>query len=1047
MLSAPIHHGKLLAVIVLIIVVLGLSAAYRIPVQMIPDLDVRKISVITGWPGATPQDIEKEIILEQERYLTSVPNLIRMKSLAESARASIELEFPFGIDINETMIEVSNALSQVSTYPENVNQPRLISSSFSENAFMYYAVTPVTGNPHQLDMQMVTDFIDDEVRPRMERVQGVSSVRLRGGAERQVQIHIDPEKLAHRGLSLSDVRNAIRQRNHDTSAGDLNEGKRRYLIRTTGRFQDIEDLKQLIIYHQNNTNIRLQDIAEVKLDHYEKSGIAIVNDQPALTLAVRRESGSNVINIKQAMIEVVEDIRLNQLQPQGLTIELIGDDVRYVEASIDNVSRNLLLGGMLATFILFLFLRSGRLTLIGLMGMPICTIAAFIGLLAFDRTINVISMAGIAFAIGMTVDNTIVVLESIEQARRRGLERFEAAIAGIKDVWTAVLASSFTTVLVFAPVLFVEEEAGQLYSDIAIAVSTAILASMLYAVTVVPAASAHFGFSKKNVLPKSTKSRVLLPMIEWVGATFIRRSLVLLVLPAFTFGIAWHYLPAAEYLPEGEEPKAFSRMIAPPGYNFIEMNKIGDEVRAHLSEALNAEPEKFDREEMLLPSLKYYFQRIGPGYVWVLAEPTRPQDLEPMMKALTTLFRSYPGMRGFSTRGSIISSNDGGSRAVNLDISGANQVDLYATAQNALNRAEAIFSDAQINSDPSALSLDQPLVEVRPRWDRLAELGINSNDFGYTVAALSDGAYVDEFFFNDDKIDMFLFSKAGQNQSLSQLATQPITTPSGQVLPLNALADIIETVDSDELRRIDGRRTVTLSIIPPREIALETAVKMVREDMIPDMRAANEIINGVSISISGAADQLDATQASLSSNFIIAIILIYLLLVAIFQHWFYPFLILATVPLGIAGGIIGLVGVNALAPSLQLIGLTPIVQPFDMITMLGFIILLGTVVNNPILIVEQTRKNLADKTKDIIEAVNLAVATRLRPILMSTATTIFGLAPLVFIPGAGTELYRGVGIVVLSGLLFSTIVTLLFLPSLIIVLFKLTEQRSGRKVL
>lgn len=1043
MITRPIYHGKLLTVIVLIIIVLGISAASRIPVQMIPDLDVRTISVITGWPGATPQDVEKEILLEQERYLSSVPNLVRMKSVAETARAKIELEFAFGIDINETLIEVSNALSQVSSYPENVNQPRIVSSSFSENAFMYYAITPLSGNPFNLDMHMVTDFIDDEVRPLMERVPGVSNVRLRDGAERQIQIHIDPEKLAYRGLSLSDVRNAIRARNHDTSAGDLNEGKRRYLIRTTGRFNNLEDLRKLILVHQNDTYIRLEDVAEIKLDHYEIWGVSIINNEPGLSMAVRRESGSNVIEIKKAMTKVVDNIRQNQLEPNGLTINLIGDDVRYVESSINNVTRNLLLGGLLATLILYLFLRSVPATLIGLIGMPICTIAAFIGLLSFDRTINVISMAGIAFAIGMTVDNTIVVLESIEQARRRGLQQLEAAIAGIKDVWTAVLASSLTTVLVFAPVLFVAEEAGQLYSDIAIAVSTAILASMLFAVAVVPAASAHFGLNTPQNTTRSPYPR-LLKLIHYFNATFMTRLVSIALIPILTLGIAWHYLPAAEYLPEGEEPKAFSRMIAPPGYNFIEMKKIGDEVTEHLRKALHADPVQFDQGNIELPSLKYYFQRIGPGYIWVMAEPTRSQDLEPMMNSFTQLFKSYPGMRAFSSRGSIMSSNDGGSRAVNLDISGANQAALYQTTQHALLKAKELFSQAQITSDPNSLSLDQPLIEIHPRWERLAELGIDAYEFGYTVAALSDGAYVDEFFLNDDKIDIFLFSNAGQHQTLSQLATQPVTTPNGTVLPLNALANIVETVDSDELRRIDGRRTVTLSIIPPRDIALETAVKIVRNQLLPEMRAAGEIGKGVSISISGAADQLDATRDSLSSNFIVALLLIYLLLVAIFKHWFYPFLILSTIPLGIAGGVLGLVGVNVSAPLITTLGLNPIMQPFDMITMLGFIILLGTVVNNPILIVEQARKNLADKANTIREAVNQAVATRLRPILMSTATTIVGLAPLVFIPGAGTELYRGVGIVVLSGLLFSTLVTLFFLPSLMITVLTLLKIEPNK---
>lgn len=1044
MLEAPIRNGKLLSVIVLIIMVLGIAAATRIPVQMIPDLDVRTISVVTGWPGATPQDVEKEILIEQERYLRSVPNMTRMESLADTGRAEIEMEFPFGVDINETLIEVTNALSQVSSYPENVDQPRIRSSSFSENAFMYFAITPLQGNPLNLDMDMVTDFIDDDVRPRMERVSGVSEVQLRGGAERQIQIYIDPAKLAQRGLSLTDVRDAIRERNKDTSAGDLDDGKRRYFIRTTGRFKDIKSLEELTLAHRNNTDIKLKDVARVQLDHYEVRGISIVNNEAALTMAVKRESGSNVINIKEEMLQVVDEIRRDQLEPNGLTINLIGDDVRYVQASVDKVSTNLLLGATLATLILFLFLRSGRATLIGLMGMPVCTIAAFLGLLAFDRTLNVISLAGVAFAIGMTVDNTIVVLESIEQCRRRGLDRIQAAITGVREVWTAVLASSMTTILVFAPVLFVQEEAGQLYSDIAIAISTAILASMLFAVGVVPAACARIGFGDdRDHGDDLSHPGPILRMVGWLNGSALRRFGCIVLIFAGTMGAGIYLMPPAEYLPEGEEPKAFSMMTAPPGYNLSEMTRVGDEIREQLKLALNADPAKFENGEHQLPSLKYYFQRIAPGMVWVLSEPTRDQDIEPMMNALTEMFKQYPGMRGFSHRGSIIASNQGGTRAVNLDIAGPDQESLYSTAENALLRAESLFGNPQIESEPSALSLDQPLIEVRPNWDRLAEVNMTADDFGYTVSALSDGAYVGEFFMDDDKIDMFIFSTAGQQQKLSDLSTLPIMTPQGTVLPLNALAEIRDTVDSDQLRRVDGRRTVTLSVIPPREIALETAVNMVRTRMLPEMQAAGEVAKGVSISISGAADQLDATRESLSGNLVIALILIYLLLVAIFSHWYYPLLILATVPLGIAGGIVGLVGINSAGPLLNAVGLPAIIQPFDMITMLGFVILLGTVVNNPILIVEQTRKNLEDAAISVRQAVNQAVATRLRPILMSTATTVFGLAPLVFIPGAGTELYRGVGIVVLVGILCSMIVTLTFLPSLLITVLSWTRRRQA----
>jgi multidrug efflux pump subunit AcrB len=507
-----------------------------------------------------------------------------------------------------------------------------------------------------------------------------------------------------------------------------------------------------------------------------------------------------------------------------------------------------------------------------------------------------------------------------------------------------------------------------------------------------------------------------------------------------TLVAAWHLMPPAEYLPEGEEPKAFTSMIPPPGYNLSEMLRISEEVIEILSAAKGADPALFEQGEAPIPSLAYYFIRTSPTGLRVLSEPTRTQDIIPMMNALTDLFESYPGMRAFSGRGSIISSDQGGTRAVSLDIAGPDMESLYSTAEFALKRAEGLFENPQIDSIPGSLSLDQPLIEIRPRWSRLTETGFTADDFGYAVAALSDGAFVDEFFIDDDKVDMFLFSTAGQQQNLSGLAGLPILTPNGDVIPLNALADLEETVDSATLRRVDSRRTVTLLIIPPRDVALETAVNKVRNDMIPAMQTEGEVAKGVNLSISGASDQLDATRESLSENLLVAVILIYLVLVAIFSHWGYPLIILTTVPLGIAGGIVGLVGVNASGSLLNAMGLPAIIQPFDMITMLGFVILLGTVVNNPILIVEQARRNLTDKAISIHTAVNQAVATRLRPILMSTLTTIFGLAPLVFIPGAGTELYRGVGIVVLVGIAVSTLITLTFLPSLLVTVLSWTQR-------
>ena len=1033
MIENMVQRGTLMTIIVLIVSVLGILAALRIPVQMIPDLDVRVISVRTSWPGATPQDVEKEILIEQEEALRNLPNLSRILASAESGRAEIELEFPFGTNITEMLIRVNNAISQVSSYPENVDEPRIYASSFSSNSFMYFSVTPLQGNPRQLDMDLMRDFVEDNVRPRMSRVAGVSEVGVYGGAERQIQILVDPERLAQRDLSLIELRSAIRERNRDRSGGEISSGKRQYLLRTVGRFDDVQALNDLVVSRRGDKVIRLADVAKVQMDHSEKSSVTTFNGQPNIFLAVRRESGSNVIDIKRGMVEEMAAVNREVLQDAGMKLELIADDVGYVEDSIANVWQNLILGAALATLIMFAFLRSFRATLTGVLGIPVCIIVAFLGLLMFGRTVNVISLAGIAFAIGMTLDNSIVVLESIAFERRKGRSGFEAAVEGVKQVWPAVFASTMTTVLVFLPVVFVQQEAGQLYSDIAIAVSAAILASMLVAITVLPTAAAHLRFRVRDGSDGDQPGRMARFTLRAVGAIVLtpaRRILCIALTVVASALIIFTLTPPAEYLPEGEEPKVFARMSAPPGYNLAAMADIAQNIEDYFLPHVQANPAAFHAGETPVPAMKYMNMRVDAGGLRIIAEPMEAADINALMKAITDKYRSFPGMRAFATRGSIITSNDGGTRSINLDISGPDLSEIYAVATAAYRRAEAVFDSPRIQSNPSSLTLAQPMVEVRPDWDRLAEVGLNADSMGFTVAALTDGSYVDEFFLDDDKLDIYLYSNAGQNATLDALAEQPIHTPSGATVPLGTLAQLHETVDTNSVRRVNGRRTVTLNIIPPDGVPLETGVARVRAEVVSYLRQEGVIPNRVNVSISGAADQLDATRAALGSNYMVALVIIYLLLVAIFNHWGYPVLIMTSIPLGIAGGIVGLWLLNAVGGWLPAVGLAAIIQPFDMISMLGFLILMGTVVNNPILIVHRAVSNATKQGMAAAEAVQEAVAARLRPIAMSTITTICGLAPLVLIPGAGTELYRGVGAIVMFGIIGAALVTLTMLPAL-----------------
>jgi multidrug efflux pump subunit AcrB len=1040
MFAGAIKHGTQVAVIVLTLCVLGILCALSLPVQMIPDLEVRTITVRTSWPGATPQDVEKEIVIQQEDYLRALSGLHRIIATASMGEAVIELEFPFGSDIDQALIRVNNALSQVPSYPENVDEPRLYATSFSSNAFMFFRIQPMPDYPVSLDMVRMRDFIEDHVRPRMERVPGVSEVRVVGGAERQVQIRIDPNALAAAGITLAELRRTLRARNRDVSAGDIDSGKRRYLLRTVGRFEQVEDLESVIVSRRGDSILRLGDIASVSLEHFELRREAYVDGLPTINLFVRKEVGSNVIAIKDAMMPLVDELNRDVLAPARVVMRPISDDVRYVRASVNNVWRNLVIGSLLATLVMFLFLRSVPATLVGVIGIPVCTIAAFLGLFAAGRTINVISLAGVAFAIGMTLDNSIVVLESIERFRRQGLDRVAASLAGVRRVWPAVLASTLTTILVFAPVMFIKQEAGQLFSDIAIAISASIAASMLVAITVVPSAAARVSLSRARRDPLDWLGIgfrvVVVGFIGWLVRGPVRAALAAGGILVGAGAAIVALTPPAEYLPEGEEAKTFSVMIAPAGYNLAEMSAITEELHEALVPHIGRDPMLFARGESDVPAMAWIVTFVNPKRILMIAETIDPSHINDLMKVLNTHFRAYPGMRGFSSRGSIISSNDGGSRSVNLDIAGASLEEIYAVASAAYRRADEVLEDPEIGSDPPSLVLAQPLIELRPNWTRAAELGFTAEELGFSVAALTDGAYIGEMLLDGDRVDIFVYGVGGGSGTLAELPSLPLYTPQEGVVPLSAVTDLVERVDTDTLRRLDGRRTVTLNIIPPRTVALETAVDIVREDVVGHLRRSGEIPAGVSLDISGASDQLETTRNALYSNFAVALILCYLLLVAIFSHWGFPFVILTSVPLGVAGGIAGLWLLNQSGALFADFGIAFTHQPFDMITMLGFVILLGTVVNNPILMVDQTLHNIRDDGMAPEAAVREALAVRLRPMMMSTVTTVFGILPLVVIPGAGTELYRGVGAIVLFGLLFATFVSIVFLPPLLTLVLK-----------
>ncbi len=1041
MLRFTIEKGIIVSVATCILMLFGLVAVFEVPIQMTPDVERRVIKVDTRWPGATPHEVESEIIIEQEQHLKRVQGLLRMTSNASMGSARINLEFSSTANVQDILLRVNNALSQVARYPENVDPPQLLSSSSSQEAFIFIGLE--AEDPNRYQRAELTTLIETHVKSAMERIPGVAEFVIFGGAKQQVHIEVDTAELAARGITITQLRDAIRARNNDFSGGDIHSGKRRYLVRTVGRFETLDDIRATIIEGKDGKFISVADIATVKLASEEANFHTYLEGEPAIYMGIERSAGANVIEILESVKSEIANVNRNKLIPLGLSIRIYSDDVRYVSDAIAVVQKNLLLGAMLACVVLFLFFRQLTPTLLGTIGIPICTLGAFLGLLLMGRTLNVISLAGVAFAIGMTLDNSIVVMENIFRHRSMKKDRFTAALDGVSEVWPAVLASTLTTIFVFSPIILIQEEVGQLYSDIAIAISTAIIMSMLVAVAVLPSITARvpeingsrlkqnngmtFSLQTLAVYFQRAVNAVVTRLLQ---SRMLSTSYVLLTL-FIAASLIYFLTPDAEYLPEGEENKLFFFSMAPAGYNAIEVNKVGATYDKLLYPALTKHQQTSESDQTSVPPIATYLRSANAKTAFAIIEPENTEDTEKVKALVTEEMRKHPGFIVFANRGSLFSGNTGGSRSIKLDISGDDLPTLYEVAREVYASSQTAMPGVQIRPIPS-LSLGQPTLELVPNWERAEELGLSGPALGYTIWSMVDGAFLDEYFLDGKKIDIYLHSQKNTIEYPSDISNLSIFTPSGAVVPLNAVASLTHTVSSDSIRRVESERTVTLRIVPPKAIPLEKAVSIIQTDVVDIVNASGLLTGTTSIEIGGASDKLTRAMQALSNNILLAVALAYLLMVAIFSHWGFPLLILLNIPLGVSGGILGLWIIN------HIFGIT---APFDMITMLGTIVLIGTVVNNPILLVEQTRRLLAEGLSPN-DAILGGVNIRMRPIMMSMLTTIFGLSPVVFLAGAGTELYRGLGAIVLFGLLFSTFITLTFIPAALSMILRPSAERT-----
>ncbi|MBE9539400.1 MAG: efflux RND transporter permease subunit [Proteobacteria bacterium] len=992
------------AVTIAVVLFFGAFSLSQLPIQLFPDIENPRISIQTGWRAASPREIESEIIEPIESVLRGLAGLKEMGAFANAGNAWINLEFGLDTDMQRALMDVISRMNRLDPLPRDATQPVIMLGGGNGDtpALTYFFLQLLPGTEGEINDY--AQFAEDVIRPAIEAVPGVASVdasQNSQGSQQELEILFDPYRAAELGIPLTETARRLGRAN-DVSGGFVDVGRRQYTLRFTGRYAP-EELSDFVLEWRDGRPIKLGDIADIKVTRGNQYLVNTQNGNPAISIRINKESGANALQTLNKVKEAVAELNAGPVPERGLVMVQSFDASVFINRAINLVASNIVLGILLAVGILWWFLRRFRATLVVAIAIPVSLLATFIVLKLTGRTLNVISLAGLAFAVGMVLDAAIVVLENIVRLREKGVSTFDASLQGAGQVWGALLASTATTVAIFLPVIFMREVEGQLFGDLAITIAIAVVVSLIVAMTILPLAAKTWLKDESFTDHNKKLWRRITNFVMRITSTPTKRWVLAASLISIPVAASYVLLPELDYLPPVKRDAVDAYFQFPTG---ISEKTIAEDYIQVLNQRM-APFMSGERE----PALKNYYILTwgsGGGMGARVKDQSRVKELEKIIKE--EIFADLPDLQSFASQGNLFG-GFGGDRNVSIHLQSRDREALAKAAGVAETLLKEALPDSNIRVSPN-LEQSEPELQLIPNDRKIAEAGWARQDMGTLVRAMGDGLYVGEHFDGEKRMNIIL--RAQPWTSPEQLASTPIATPAGTVVPLAELVDIQRTVGPSQLRRIDRRRTISIDVRPPEEVSLEHVLAVIKNEVEPGLKAA--LPADGNILYGGSANQLTRAIKSMGSNFGMALVVLFLLMAALFRSLKDSFLVLLAMPLAMVGGVV----------AIRLLNLFTF-QPLDLLTMIGFIILLGLVVNNAILLVHQTRSAEREGVSRH-HAVEQALMVRLRPIFMSTLTSIFGMLPLLLMPGAGSVIYRGLAVVIVGGMCISTVFTLLLLP-------------------
>ena len=952
------------AAAVALVALFGLSSIASLPMQLLPNIEQPQISVANFWRAAAPEEMEANIVEPQESVLRNTPGLTDINSFISRGAGFVNLTFAIGTDIQTAKLDVINNLNQAPPRPNDAIEPQVGAGGGPQTpgaASLLVRVLP--DNPNR-ELASYQKLIEDEVHPRLARIPGVSQVNLAGEQPLEVHITFDSYRAAALGIQINDIISTV-SRATDSSGGFADVGRRQYTVRFVGQFEP-EELNEQIVGWSDERPIYLSEVADVEIVPRKQDGFTLRNGFPAYYITVQREYDANTVSILDEINKAIVELNDGPLKEAGLAIDLSFDASVHIRRAITLVKNNLGIGLLLAVGVLYFLMRSRRATFLVTATVPLSVLVAFVALRIFDKSLNVISLAGLAFSVGLVMDAAIVTLENIVRCRQEGANLKDSVAIGTRQITGALFASTVTSVAIFVPVLFMAGMEGQLFQDLALTIAVAVSASFFIAITVLPVA-ASFLLTKEERDPCEHWWENISAFIMKLTRTPVRCGAWIVGILGGSVLAVVLLVPKANLLPQAPSDSLNAFFSMPPG-GTVEMMET--EIAGVIVERLKP---YMDHEQQ--PYIRGYNLSAFGTFNALFIYPQDPARIEEMVSIVRDqVLIDLPDTQAFVQRSSLLSFGFDGGRSINVDLQGPDINVLSDVATSAMGIINEAVPGSQVRPIPG-LAIAEPELQLVPDDRRITAAGLDRASVANIVRALTSGTFIGEYFDGNDRLDMIL--KGPRWESPEELAAIPVATPLAGIQSIGELTDIRRTVGPTQLFRVNGQRTITLSVTPPAEMTVQEALEQLRNVAGPKL--VEIMPDDVSVAYRGTADRLEGAFSTMRDNLAIAAIVLFLILAAMFRSLWDALLVMLSMPLAIAGGVL----------ALRLLTLFT-TQAMDLLTTIGFLILLGLVVNNAILLVMQTRtgqRNGLDRTA----AVAAAVRIRARPIYMSTLTSIFGM--------------------------------------------------------